>query len=70
MASFIADIKKVSISYMDRVEDGEIVSSEPRATLALVSTGQADEHALADALSEMKGKRVKVTILLEQPELG
>lgn len=70
MASFIADIQKVGIEYMDQTEKGEIVSSEPRAVLKLRSTGQADEHALADTLSEMKGKTVKVTVVLEQGELG
>ena len=70
MATFIAQISGVGIKYQPvKDKEGNVEGSEPvtRCTLQAVS---ADEHGLADSLGEMVGKRVKVTVLLEQLELG
>jgi len=66
MATFLAVIAGVGIKYVPvKDAEGNVEGSEPvtRCTLQAVS---ADEHGLADSLGEMVGKRVKVTVLLEQ----
>lgn len=61
MATFIATVKTVSVGYDDE--------GTARTRVVLVSTGEAEEHVIADALASMHGTRVKVSVILEQPEL-
>ena len=69
MATFIGVVAGVGIKYMPiRNKDGDIDGSEPVTQCAL-RAASADDHGLADALGELVGKRVKVTILLEQGTL-
>ena len=69
MAGFIAVIGGVGIKYLPiKDEDGNVEGATPvvRCTLEARSV---DEHALADALGDMVGKRVQVSLTLEQLEL-
>jgi len=69
MAGFVGVISGVGIKYVPvKDEDGNVEGSTPvvRCTLEARS---ADEHALADALGDMVGKRVKIVLTLEQLEL-
>jgi len=70
MATFMAYIQGVGIKYVPvRDKDKEVIGSDPVVEVKLQAVG-ADEHALADHLGEMMGKRVKANILAEQPELS
>jgi len=70
MATFLAVIAGVGIKYVPtKDQDGVVEGSEPVTQCSLRAVS-ADEHGLADSLGELVGRRVKVTILLEQGQLS
>lgn len=68
MPVFMAVVEKPAIKYVDEKADGSIIGCDPVAVIAFVSEG-GDPHELADEMSNLRGKRVKVLVTLEQPEL-
>jgi hypothetical protein len=64
----MATVAKPAIKYVDEKDGDVIIGCDPVAVISLVSE-DGNPHELADALGALRGKRVRVQITLEQPEL-
>ena len=68
MPAFMATVAKPAIRYVDETDEGVIIGCDPVAVISVVAQG-GNPHELADELSALRGKRVRVQITLEQPDL-
>ena len=70
MATFIAEIVAMPTARRAiKDKDGNVIGQEQRTRIS-VEPRFADDDALVDTLFGIMGQSVKVTIVLEQPELG
>ncbi len=68
MAEFLAQLKPPTVRYIEeRDAEGAVIGAYPVAQVRLVTDGEP--HDLSERLAEMVGKRVRVSIVLEQAEL-
>jgi hypothetical protein len=69
MPAFLANLKAPGLKYIEEKDkDGEVTGAYPVAQVRLASA-DGDPHELCERLAEMVGKRVRVSITLEQTEL-
>ncbi len=65
---FMAVVEKPAIKYVDEKVEGSIIGCDPVAVIVFAAEG-GDPHDLADQMGELRGKRVRVQVTLERPEL-
>jgi len=68
MPAFMGTVKGTKLVYVDEKEEGQIISTHPECIVGLIAQDE-NPHELADALGALHGRRVRVQITLEQPEL-
>lgn len=68
MPAFMAIVEKPGIKYVDQKDGGFVLGCDPVAVITFQAEG-GNPHDLADEVSKLRGKRVKVQVTPEQPEL-
>jgi hypothetical protein len=70
MPAFLANLKAPGLKYIEEKDKdtGDVTGAYPVAQVRLTSA-DGDPHELCERLAEMVGKRVRVSIILEQTEL-
>lgn len=68
MPAFTGIVDGIGVRFIKQVDQGIVISVDPTCAVRLTSEG-GEPHALSEQLRPLVGKRVHVSIQIEQPEL-